>query len=64
MRNETINEYIKKYGYNFVLDACDYAENRMIYVKQANSKKHANAVYKLEEKAKKMGVKLLGGNEE
>ena len=59
-RMERINDYIKKYGYDFVLDACDEAENRHVYIRQNNNKKHADNERKLAEKAKKMGVKLYG----
>ena len=64
MRKDKINEYIKKYGYDFVLDACDEAENRHIYVRQMNNKKHASDINKLKEKAKRMGVKLKGDENE
>ena len=60
MKKDRINDYIKKYGYDFVLDACDEAENRRIYVQKMNNKKHASDVRKLEARAKELGVKLKG----
>ena len=60
MLKKRINEYVAKYGYDFVLNACDDAENRKIYLKKLNIRTREENIARIKAKARELGVKLYG----
>jgi len=62
MARISINNYIEKYGREFVLDACEQAEDKLQNTRgiSAKSIKNRQNIARIQKKAIEMGVKLYG----